>query len=405
MSDTAQSTEGQVSPFGSNAWTEQAPTQPEATNPEAQTQAQGTNSEAAQASDTGNAAAVETQQATPVIPVEWLKNEFGVEDPSVLKTEREELKTLREKAQTPAEIKFENDQSKHIYQLLQEGKSSEVKQFLETQERLTQYTTAEVTEDTASEIIKLGMKLKYKDLSDSEINFKFNKEFGLPKEPVIGDNELDEDFAERKTAWQEKVNDIRTNKIIEAKLVKPELEAAKSKIVLPEISKPATAQANEPTAEQLEVQKKAAENFLTQLNSNYSKAEGFSTKVKDELVEIPISFKIPDEDKVAIKGRLEKGLDINQYMDSRWFDENNNPKIEQIITDLYQLENLDKILSGVANNSANQRLVELRKAASNIQVNGTTSQQTFSTTQNGNSQVSPFSKNAWSEQQPSTLNN
>lgn len=374
------------SPFAQDAWSEVLPevTQPTQEQPTV-TQEQPKPTEVV---------SITTEVEEILDPKDWLKRELEVDDIAIIKAEREEYRKLKETK--PEELKFENEQSKQIFELLKEGKSKEVKKFLETQERLEQYTSAEVNETTADDIIKMGMQLRYKDLSPSEIEYKFKKEFSVPKEPVQLVDELDEDFSARKAEWQEKVNDIKMNKIIEAKLARPELEKAKANLVLPEITKP-TQQANEPDPVLLQ---QARDKFLQALESNYSKVEGFVTKVKDESVEIPVSFKIPDEDKVAIKGRLQEGMDVNAYMDNRWFDQSGNPKVEQIITDLYQLENLDKILSGVANNSANKRVEAYIKEKSNIDVTSKTSQQTFDPTKSGNQTVSPFAKDAWSEKPP-----
>ena len=241
------------------------------------------------------------------------------------------------------------------------------------------------------------MKLKYKDLTQTEIEYKYNKQFGFPKEPQPKDDDLEGEFEARKAQWQDTINDIKMNKIIEAKLAKPELENLKSKIVLPELPKTETPQlANQPTEQEL---KQARDNFLQTLNSGYSKVAGFTTKVKDELVEIPISFKIPAEDKIAIKGRLEQGMNVDEYMDKRWFDENGKPKVDQIISDIYELENRDKVHSGIANDAAAKRLDAYIKASKNLNVNGTgMPQQTFQPQNNGN--VSPFGRDAWSEKVP-----
>jgi hypothetical protein len=247
----------------------------------------------------------------------------------------------------------------------------------------------------------MNMQLKYKDLSQKEIDYKYNKDYGLPKEPTQKVDELEEEFAERKNEWQAKVDDIKMARNIEAKLAKPELEKLKSQIVLPEITKPENqAATNQLSDAQL---KEIRENFLKALDSNYTKVDGFKTQVKDELVDYSVQFKIPDEAKVAIKGRLTEGLDVSDYMDKRWFDEKGTPKIEQIITDLYQLENLDKILSGVANKSASERWEVYQKSIKNLNVNTTnTPAPTFQ--QNSNAQVSPFAKDAWSEKVPITQN-
>lgn len=340
--------------------------------------------------------AAETKEEEEILePKEWLKREFGVDDPAEIRAQKEELEKLR--GLKPEELKFADEQSKTIHELLREGKRKEVKEFLDTQDKLETFLTAEVNNDTAANMIKLGMQLKYKDLTPAEIDYKFNKDFGIPREPVRKDDDLEGEYEARRADWEEQVRDIQQARIIEAKLVKPELEKAKANLVLPELTKPAAAETvSQPDPAQLQA---IRESFLSALESNYSKFEGFETKVKDELVEIPVAFKVPDEEKLAIKERLQEGMDVNEYIDKRWFDEKGTPKIEQIISDIYRLENLEKILSGVANNAANLRLTEFQKSAKNIDLNGKTAQQTFQQP-NGQQGVNPFSQNAWSEKPP-----
>jgi len=396
--ETVQSTEQQTqtatSPFSREGWTESTPTVAE------QTTATPATTEVAETKP------VETPQVTTteeeiIEPKEWLKREFETDDVELLKKERAEYKKLKETVPTD----FANEDSKKLYELVRAGKTKEVRQILDTQEKLATLTSVEVNDDSAADIIKLGMQLKYKDLdlSPEEIEYKYNKQFSLPAEPRQREDELEDEFAARKEQWQEQVNDVKMNRNIEAKLAKPELEKLKSEIVLPELEKPAQ-QANEPTAEQIEAAKKIRENFLQKLDSDYAKAEGFTTKVKDESVDFPVTFKIPDEAKVAIKERLKEGFDINSYIDKRWFDDNGNPKIEQMVSDLFQLENPDKILSGVANNAANQRLEAYIKSKSNVNLNSNSYQQTFNET-SGTKQVSPFAKEGWSEKPPVLVNN
>jgi hypothetical protein len=370
----------QATPFGGNAWSE-TPPEPKKEEPKIEPPIV-----------TPEAEVPKKDEEEIIEEDEVYKREFG-KTKQEFKSEYEELKKFRE---TKPEYKFENEESKRLAEAIAKGDRKEVRKILETQERLEEFTAKEVNDETAEDIIKLGMQLKYKDLSPKEIEYKFNKDFGLPKQPVQREEELDDDFASRKNEWQEKVNDIKMARSIEAKLAKPELEKLKSQIVLPVIDN-APAKANEPTQEELDNQKKWVENFMQSIESNYTKAEGFSTKVKDESVELPVSFKIPEEDKVAIKESFKKGFDITDYMAKRWFDESNNPKTEQMIYDRFVLDNLDKILSGIANNAANDRLDAFKKTIKNIDLGKTTNQETFNPEQNGK-KVSPFSKDAWSEQ-------
>lgn len=184
----------------------------------------------------------EAEIVEPIIPNEpppftfdTLKEKFGYETPEAVLTEIEQLRAF--KATQPApEQKFENEQSEKLYKAFKSGKVSEVKQYLDEQDRLDRFTSQEINKDSASDIIKLGMQLKYKDLTQEEINYKFNKQFALPKQPIQDSiNESDEDYEVRVNEWKDQVADIEMNKIIEAKLVKPDLENAKTKLVLPEL--------------------------------------------------------------------------------------------------------------------------------------------------------------------------
>jgi hypothetical protein len=379
--------------FGNNSWTEELPTLKD-----------GEPANSTVIVDTNNSSApvTEAKPTEITVPLEWLKKEFEIEDPAILKAEREELKTLKAKP-TAEEIKFENNESKQLHELFRAGKGKEAMKIIERQEKVETYSALEVTKETAADIIKLNMELKYPNLKPNQIEFQYRQEYGIPREPVIKDTEDEDEFKQRHDDWKELVSNIEMKTTIAAEMAKPELLAAKVKLVLPEIDKP-TSQANEPTEDQLGKIKAAREIFLNKLESDYSKAEGFTTKVKDESVELPVSFKIPDEDKVSIKGRLQNGLDINDYIDKRWFP-NGEPNVELIISDIYELENREKVHSGIANNAANERLKEYRKTTSNVSVNGSSNQNTFQPNQNGNSKMSPYSTGAWSEKPPSSLNN
>src|SRR6185295_14005869 len=63
----------------------------------------------------------------------YLKTNYGYETPDALKKELQELADLREKAKTPAEIKFANEETKKFYSYLTEpGKEDELLAHLQT---------------------------------------------------------------------------------------------------------------------------------------------------------------------------------------------------------------------------------------------------------------------------------
>lgn len=188
---------------------------------------------------------IETLPIDPIITdtsttfsFDTLKNEFQYEKPEDVIADIKELRAFKAAPPVIPEIKYENQESKQLHLALLAGKKNEVYKVLAEQDKLDTLTSQEVNKDTAADIIKLGMQIKYKDLSPEEINYKFNKQYALPKQPVFNEeNETPEQYDAKISDWKEQVADVEMTKIIDAKLAKPDLENAKKNIVLPELEK------------------------------------------------------------------------------------------------------------------------------------------------------------------------
>lgn len=168
---------------------------------------------------------------TPVF-FDTLKEKFSYENTDDVIKEIEEYRRFKENP--VSEIEFENEASRKLFEAIKGGKQKEAYAILAEQETLESITTSEVTKDNAESIIKLGMKYKYKDLTPSEIDYKYKKQFSLPKEPI--DDGLDDTaFEEKHNEWKDRVADIEMDKILEAKTTRPDLESHKSKLILPDI--------------------------------------------------------------------------------------------------------------------------------------------------------------------------
>ena len=295
----------------------------------------------------------------------WI-TEFGWDSEDTAKLE---IKKLKE--QTPAEIKFENEQSKQIYELLKDGKQKEVKEFLDMQSKFDKYLSSDIDKNTAEDIIKLSMQAKHKDLTDSEINYKYNKEFGIPKEPVQGNDELDEDFEERTQTWKSKVADIEMNRVIEAKLLKPELEKQKTQLILPELSGQSVSKVQ--TQEELDAAKKYADAYIQDVDNSIKAFNGFSVAVKHEGVDLPITYGVTEEEKTSIAGQLKdfqkSNYDANVLFASRWVGEDGQLKPEQMIKDLSVLNNYEKAFQKFASDSSSKVLEAYLKGKKNININ------------------------------------
>lgn len=170
-------------------------------------------------------------------PFGLFKEKFGYENQEAAFKEIEELRAFKAQPRTP-EFTVADDDSAAILRALAAGKKEEVWKALDHEMRIDRYVNAEVNKDTAGDIVKMGMQLKYKDLTPEEINYKFSKQFSIPPKPVQAIEEEDDAYQDRVGNWQEQVTDKQMELMIEAKLAKPELQNAKGKLVFPEIETP-----------------------------------------------------------------------------------------------------------------------------------------------------------------------
>lgn len=278
-------------------------------------------------------APVVTDYFTPI------KEKFGYETHEAAIKEIEELRAL--KAAPKPEFKFENDTSQKLYNAIQKGDRKEVYKILEQENRLEDTVAKEVTEDTAGDIIKLGMALRYKDLTPSEIEYKYNKQFALPKEPQQKADELDNEFADRKADWEERVREIKMDKVIEAKTVKPELEAAKSKITLPEFDD----EEDEDYAkyrQQLEQQPKIQEEIEKAYNSFTAKTIETKIPFNDEANKIGFEFQY-EPDSESYKTAVEMAKDVNKFFSS-FSNQDGTPDRQKFLRTIHAAMNIDKIV-------------------------------------------------------------
>lgn len=177
--------------------------------------------------------------AAPSDPFGLFKEKFGYESPEAAVQDIEALRAFRAAPPQP-EWKFENEQSKKVAEALQAGHLKEVYEVLDQHMKIDQLTAGELTQETAAEVVKMGMQLKFKDhgLTPAEINYKFNKQFGLPPKPALLPAEDQEEFNERMKEWEAIAADKQMELLIEAKTIRPDLLTAKSKLVFPSISQP-----------------------------------------------------------------------------------------------------------------------------------------------------------------------
>jgi len=290
---------------------------------------------------------------------QFVKERFGYD--SVEQAEQE-FKKLKEQPS----FEFKDDVSKSLFDAIKEGKADDVYEILNQQKRLEKLTNSELTPDLAAEIVKTNIKNKYKDLSADDVELLFYDQHFVPLKPEQGYDESDEDYAGKVKTWQSQVDYAERKLMIEAKVIRPELEKLKSEIKLPDIYNEAGREAE--SQEEFEIMQQARSIYEKTLDSDFQSFSGFNVSVKDEDVEIPISFNVAEDERLAMKNDL-TDFDSDSYFEGRWFTKDGKPKVQQIMADKYLLENREKIFSKIANEAASQRLLAHLKKNGNININ------------------------------------
>ena len=298
---------------------------------------------------------------------QFLKERFGFE--SVEQAE-EEFKRFREPKE---EFKFQDDMSKTLFDAIKEGKTDDIYEILNQQKKLDKLISNELTPDLAVDIIKTNIQNKYKDLTSDEVDLLFYDQYFVPLKPEQAYDDSDEDYATKVKTWQSQVDYLDKKMMIEAKVIRPELTKLKSELKLPDIYGEAQQEAE--SREEVEKMQQARSIYERTLDSDFQSFSGFTVSVKDEDVEIPISFNVAEEERLAMKNTL-ADFDSDSYFGERWFAEDGKPKVQQMMADKYLLENYNKILQKVANEAASQRMLAHLKKTGNININQPTPQGT-----------------------------
>jgi hypothetical protein len=314
-------------------------------------------------------------------PDSFIKERFGFD--TVDEAEKEFMRLIEEREQSPS-FDFSDDVSRTLFDAIKEGKTDDVYQILNQQKKIDKLISSELTTDIAAEIVKTNIQNKFKDLSTDEVDLLFYDQFFVPLKPEQGYDETDDDYADKLKTWQAQADYTEKRLMIEAKVLRPEIEKLKSEIKLPDIYNEAGREAQ--YQEEFEYLQQARSIYEKTLDSEFQSFNGFNVSVKDDDVEIPISFNVAEDERLALKQEL-SDFDGEAYLENRWFNEEGKPNVRQIMADKYVLENLPRILQKVANEAASQRLLAHLKKSGNINLNQTPTPQGTAPSLNPNAAI------------------
>lgn len=285
----------------------------------------------------------------PADPFGIFKEKFGYETPEVAVQDIEALRAFRA-APPQQELKFENEESRQVVEALQAGKYDVVHDILDRRLKIDRLTGSEMTADTAAEIVKYGMQVKYKDLTPAQITYKFNKQYGTPVKPALLPAEDQDEYNERVAAWQAQVDDKQMELMIDATIAKPELLATKSKLVFPAINRPEDADFQNWQNMVQENERLAAE--TTQAYKAFT-PKSLETKIHfvDEPNKIDFDFAF-EPDPEGFARAIEMTSDINLFWKS-FIKPDGTPDRQRFLDAIYFAMNKEKVIKEALNQSKN----------------------------------------------------
>lgn len=307
----------------------------------------------------------EKKQEAPI--VEEKKVEPVIEEKAVIEN-KEEPVIEEKKKEEPQPQKYANEKSEKIHKLLLAGENDKVLDILNEQRKIEKLVSGDINKETAKDILKLSLEKKFEGLKPEQIEYKFNKMYGVPKEPVQRQLEDNDDFEERHSEWEQKAKDAENDLLIDAEIAKHEIAKYKEEIQLPDIADNFIAK--EQTPEELEAEKNEAIDFLQKAGDAISKFEGFNVSYKDKDVDIQSNYALSDEEKNSISGKLktlaERNYNANALFAERWVNDDNTYNFQQIIKDLAILETEDKRSQKFVSDTVTKATLQFIKGKHNI---------------------------------------
>lgn len=308
----------------------------------------------------------------------YIKNKFGYDNYDAFNTE---INTWKANANKPS-WEWKNDDSKRIAEALNEGKTDELYDYFSRQRQVEKLSKADLSNDKSAvaELIKFGIKQDNANanLTSDEIDFVFNQKYALPDKPVQDELETPDMYEARVNAWQNHINNIQRQMVIDAKMQQPKLAQFKSELVFPQIQQ---ATPNQPTEDDIKGYKERESAFIKSAQSSLENFKGVSYNVKDKDVDYTVNYAPSEEGMNFIAGQVQNfinsNMDANSLFAQRWVNKDNTINTDQMIRDLSMVFEGEKIVEKMATDSGNKRIESYLKGKKNVDVTGGQPQGTF----------------------------
>lgn len=253
----------------------------------------------------------------------------------------EELQTALQEQQTQ-QIKFENEASEVLYNLIAEGRINEVADILYNKK-----IADEVKTKADDEVLKSYIKFQNPEFDNDDIEAEYQERYS------IDEFAFDESKLKRE---QKKLNQKVKTDVSEAREF---FESMSEEIKFPQYTQQQQVEPQEDTEAQEERNK-----FLESLNGVESRIGAIPFNWKDDKASLSINgkFEIPAQE--ASKYR-EAAESLQDYYGERYY-QDGKYNSEKLLKDLYIADNFEKIAQSIISQTANQTRLEMLKQRKNI---------------------------------------
>lgn len=294
-------------------------------------------------------------EVTIVDPNEYIKEHLGFDNWEAAKSEIQRLRELQQNAQTPAEIKYANDQSKRWHEYIQQGKENELREALNARHQVSGIDTM-----SDENKVKLFIKMNNPMFDQELIDYQFQQNYGFDESAFKDENGVVTDplaYRYAKVAAMQKMQGdlAKANEFF---------NNYKSKIELPEINQPQAAIVDEAyegykarTATATEAYTKTiapALQALTEADLNMA----FNINDPDNQINFDFGITV---DKTDFESAKEKSLYFSDWIEETFYDDKGNFQPKKLARAVLLERNFDKYVQTVARQAVNaerKRVIE-----------------------------------------------
>ena len=251
---------------------------------------------------------------------------------------REALQVERAK-----ELKFENETSEALYNLIAEGKINEVADILYNKK-----VADEIKNKPDEDVLKSYIKFQNPEFDSEDIQAEYEEKYSID-EFAFDDSKL---RREQKKLSQKIKNDVSDAREF--------FERMSEDIKFPQYER--TTQQNEPQQD-VEAQEER-QRFLESLDGVENRLGALQFNWKDDKASLNINgkFEIPAQEISTYRDAAEG---LQDYYAERYY-QDGKYQSDKLLKDLYIADNFDKIIQSVISQTANQTRIEMLKQRKNI---------------------------------------